>query len=51
VKELKGRFFKIIRISVKRLTKYAQDYAHKVPLLVPVSDEKIKVIIRSPDAV
>jgi hypothetical protein len=50
VKELKGRFFKILRISVKRLMKYAQEYAHKVPLLVTVSDEKIKVIIRSPEA-
>jgi len=50
VKELKSRFFKILRISVKRLQRYAQEYAHKVPLLANISDEKIKIIIRSPDA-
>ncbi len=48
---MKKRFFKIIRISAKRLMRYAQDYAHKVPLLVAISDDKIKVIIRSPEAV
>jgi hypothetical protein len=51
VKELKARFFKIIRTSIKRLMRYAKEYAHKVPLLVDIIDERIKVIMRSPDAV
>lgn len=50
VKELKSRFFKILRIGVKRLQRYAQEFAHKVPLLVHLSDEKIKTIIRCPEA-
>lgn len=51
VKELKARFFKIIRTSIKRLGKFAKDYAHKVPLLVDIIDERIKIIMRSPYAV
>lgn len=38
VKELKARFFKILRTSIKRLMKYAKEYAHKVPLLVDIID-------------
>lgn len=38
VKELKARFFKILRTSIKRLVKYAKEYAHKVPLLVDIID-------------
>jgi hypothetical protein len=51
VKELKARFFKILRTSIKRLVRYAKEYAHKVPLLVDIIDERIKIIMRSPDAV
>ena len=51
VKELKARFFKIIRTSIKRLGRFAKEYAHKVPLLVDIIDERIKVIMRSPYAV
>ncbi len=51
VKELKARFFKILRLAIKRLMKYAKEYAHKVPLLVDIIDERIKIIMRSPDAV
>lgn len=29
---------------------YASEYAHKVPLLVPLEDEKVKVMIRHPTA-
>jgi hypothetical protein len=50
VKELKARFLRIIRIAVKRLIKYAAEYADKLPLLVPVDDEKVKVLIRHPSA-
>lgn len=50
MKQLKARFFKILRLSAKRLIKYAAQYAADVPLLVNVGDEKVKTIIRHPDA-
>jgi hypothetical protein len=50
VRELKARFFKILRLAAKRLNRYSSDFAHEVPLLVNLGDEKIKTIIRHPAA-
>lgn len=51
VKELKARFFKILRLAARRLIGYAAKYADQVPVLVPVDDEKVKILIRHPSAV
>ena len=51
VNELKSRFAKILRISMKRLLRYSKEYAHKVPMIVQLSDDKMKYMLTHPDAV
>ena len=38
VKELKSRYFKILRLVSKRLIKMASEHAGKVPVMVPFDD-------------
>ena len=48
VKELKARFFRILRISVKRLMKYYAEQKKDLPTMVHFDDDKVKVMVRHP---
>lgn len=50
VKQLKARFYKILRTAVRRVQAFSQEHSSKVPQLIYLNDDKVKSILRSSDA-